>query len=150
MIRKRLVLTIIPCGKAKLHHPAEAWRLYTGRPFRANWTWGTSVGDVLILSAKHGLLDPTTVIAPYDVAMAEVYGTDQEPVIVRGRWPFLGFANRYVPEYERVIVLGGDLYRRVALTAWPHAECPLVGVGAIGLMIKKLTTNLGVMPERWV
>lgn len=67
---------IVPCGSEKADSPRPAAQLYTGSTFRmalaaaqAEAT-GTD-GRVLILSALHGLIDPTDVVAPYDTKMGD-------------------------------------------------------------------------------
>jgi hypothetical protein len=75
------VLFVVPCGRAKLARPAPARELYTGAMF----TFGLAVVEaeadltaelgvdtrVAILSARHGLLHPDTVVEPYDHAMTQ-------------------------------------------------------------------------------
>lgn len=70
------ITIIIPCGAAKLDRPAPARDLYTGQMFRhtlhAAQTEADAIGGrVLILSAQHGLIDPDTVIAPYNTRMGQ-------------------------------------------------------------------------------
>jgi hypothetical protein len=71
---------VIPCSGAKLDHPAPARNLYTGQHFHhalinierlaaLDETEGRGPARVLILSARHGLVDPDTVLAPYDQRM---------------------------------------------------------------------------------
>ncbi|MEU7524102.1 DUF6884 domain-containing protein [Saccharothrix sp. NPDC042600] len=72
-------LFVVPCGRAKLDIPAPARQLYTGPMFRfclavveqeaALVTEAGIPARVLILSARHGLLDPDTQIAPYEQTM---------------------------------------------------------------------------------
>lgn len=72
------VTYVIPCGGAKLDHPAPAHRLYVGSMFRHTWDHATRCAAldvaagygparVLILSAKHGLIDPAQILEPYDL-----------------------------------------------------------------------------------
>ncbi|WBB94101.1 DUF6884 domain-containing protein [Verrucosispora sp. WMMC514] len=71
---------VVPCGGAKLPHPAPARDLYVGSLFRHTLAAaeqsarldGEAAGlpaRVLILSALHGLVEPDTVLAPYDQRM---------------------------------------------------------------------------------
>ena len=68
---------VIPCGAAKLDHPAPARDLYVGQHFRHALTnvqrlatlddaEGRGPARLLILSARHGLIDPDTVLEPYE------------------------------------------------------------------------------------
>ena len=64
-------IVVIPCGGKKLNEPAPAGDLYTGGQHRLARQAADRLalnlgGRVLILSAKHGLLDLDTVIDPYE------------------------------------------------------------------------------------
>lgn len=71
---------VVPCGGAKLTHPAPARDLYVGQHFRHALTNVQRLADldeaegrgparVLILSARHGLVEPETMLSPYDQRM---------------------------------------------------------------------------------
>jgi hypothetical protein len=67
---------VIPCGGQKLDRPAKARDLYTGSMFvhtlAAVEAEVAQLGEparVLILSAKHGLVELDTVLAPYEQRM---------------------------------------------------------------------------------
>ena len=73
-----MITYVVPCGAAKLDRPAPARDLYTGAMFRHTFgnatqcaaldeAAGYGPARVLILSAQYGLIDPDTVIAPYDL-----------------------------------------------------------------------------------
>lgn len=67
-------VVVIPCGGKKLTEPAPAGDLYIGSQHRlarqAADTLARNLGArVLILSAKHGLLDLETVVEPYDMTI---------------------------------------------------------------------------------
>lgn len=75
-------LFVVACGAAKRDHPAPARDLYTGDHFRYVLTGVEREADatlqalgihprVLILSAEHGLVDPDTVLAPYERTMTD-------------------------------------------------------------------------------
>lgn len=60
-------LILIACSAAKLPHAAPAGELYTGQLFKLAKAYALATGDDwLILSAKHGLLDPSKTIDHYD------------------------------------------------------------------------------------
>lgn len=64
-------LVVIACGKDKLSRPAPAGELYVGSQHTlarraADALASSMAGRVLILSAKHGLLDLDEVVEPYD------------------------------------------------------------------------------------
>ena len=62
---------VVPCGADKAATAAPARELYAGQMFRhtlaaAEAMAATEDARVLILSARHGLVDPDAVIAPYE------------------------------------------------------------------------------------
>ncbi len=66
----RLVV-LVGCVKTKLDHAAPAEDLYISPLFRGRREFAESTGRLwFILSAKHGLILPGEVVAPYDLAMA--------------------------------------------------------------------------------
>lgn len=76
------VLFVVACGAAKLEHPAAAEKLYCSSHFALMLTAARSKAadttrvcaqpaSVAILSALYGLVDPTTVLAPYDLKMGQ-------------------------------------------------------------------------------
>lgn len=72
-------LIVIGCGKQKLDHAAPAGALYTGPLFRARKAHAEASGcPWVIASALHGLLDPASVIEPYDVTLAKKSKRERE------------------------------------------------------------------------
>lgn len=66
------VVGIIPCSAAKHQQTAQAEFLYESQNFKAQLECAKSNCDeVLILSAKHGLLSLDEWVEPYDVKMGE-------------------------------------------------------------------------------
>lgn len=58
---------LVGCGAAKLPHPAPARDLYTGSVFTATSRHAATAYDSWrILSAKHHLVHPDQLVAPYD------------------------------------------------------------------------------------
>lgn len=65
---------VVPCGAKKLAHAAPARELYCSGHFRmilaaAEAEAEACGGEVVILSAKHGLVDLDAVVEPYDLRM---------------------------------------------------------------------------------
>lgn len=77
-----LRLVVIPCTGAKRSEPGPwpARSLYTGSTFpaalHAGFVLADPAGEVVILSALHGLLHPTDEISPYDVKMGDELAID--------------------------------------------------------------------------
>ncbi|WP_198410296.1 DUF6884 domain-containing protein [Microlunatus flavus] len=64
-------VVLVGCVKSKLDHPAAARDLYTSTLFRKARAHAEGLGKPwFILSAEHGLIDPDTTIAPYDLRLA--------------------------------------------------------------------------------
>lgn len=64
---------LVGCVKKKLGQPAPAAELYVSPLFRLRREYVERRCDKwLILSALHGVLDPTTVIEPYDVTLTRM------------------------------------------------------------------------------
>lgn len=75
---------MIPCSAGKLDEPTRAVELYTGSMFRHTLAAAQAAvqrggGEVLILSAKHGLVAPAELLEPYNVKMGD-------PGCVSVRW----------------------------------------------------------------
>ena len=68
---------IVACSKTKLATPAPAKDLYTSPLFKAARAYCERTYDRwFILSALHGLVEPETVIEPYDVTLARMTAAD--------------------------------------------------------------------------
>jgi hypothetical protein len=84
-------LYIVPCSGDKAAAPAKAAEFYTGSMFRhtlaaaeALAAWDAAAGTearVLILSAKHGLVELDEVVAPYDVKMGDAESIDAAELV---------------------------------------------------------------------
>ena len=78
------IFTLISCGARKLPHPAPARDLYTGSLFRAARAYAEASGiPWAILSARHGLVMPSTVIEPYDCRLSQRGGAPSSAYISR-------------------------------------------------------------------
>ena len=61
-------VVLVSCVKSKLDHPAPARDLYTSALFRKERAYAEATGvPWFILSAEHGLVDPSRVIEPYEL-----------------------------------------------------------------------------------
>jgi hypothetical protein len=77
---------VIPCGRDKVDAPTSASDLYTGTMFRNTLnTAREQVSDenILVLSALHGLVRLTDVLAPYDVKMGDADSVTAETVVAQ-------------------------------------------------------------------
>lgn len=70
MAEHRRSVGLVACGKRKQDHPAPAAELYCGDLFRKACAYARfAYDDWFILSAKHGLVPPDTILAPYDLSL---------------------------------------------------------------------------------
>ena len=124
-------LYLIACSAAKLDHAAPAAQIYTGQAFRLAMAAAARAGaDVLILSAMHGAVEPTDLLAPYNRALSKM--TKRE----RTGWA-MWVANQLLPQYNRtIVVLAGKHYAQ-ALAGFPNVSYPLRGQG-IGQQLQTL------------
>ncbi|MEU1251578.1 DUF6884 domain-containing protein [Micromonospora arida] len=114
-------LVIVPCGTAKLDRPAPAGLMYTGSYHRACRRAADRLGGrLLILSARHGLLTPDTVIEPYEVRMGQPGAVTAPTLYAQARRLGIDMAGT-------VTVLAGRDYADPASAVWPHARRPLDG-----------------------
>src|SRR5262245_30709215 len=121
------MIVIISYGAKKLDRAAPARDLYVGPYFKALLAYALTLAqakDVLILSAKYGLIGVNERFEPYNLKMGEpgsitsIKLSDQAEV--------------YGLLAEKVIVLGGKLYTGLCRKVWPNLEAPLEGKGGIG------------------
>jgi len=88
-MKKRIVL--IGCVKGKVGHEAPARDLYRSTLFTLRRRWAERHADTwLILSALHGVVEPTRVVAPYDVTL------ERMPARERREW-----SQRVLQELEK-------------------------------------------------
>lgn len=124
-----LAAVIIPCGGQKLDRPAPAGELYVGSYHREARRAADAIvehagGRVLILSAKHGLLELDQVVEPYEQVMGKPGSISR--MALTGQVMDLGLLRQHV------VVLAGGAYRAAALSCWPFAYTPLDGSRGIG------------------
>ena len=72
-----MILTLIACGRSKASHPLPARELYTGSFFRsARATAIATSPEWRIVSAKHGIVTPERVLAPYSVFVGDLSASE--------------------------------------------------------------------------
>lgn len=129
-------LVVIPCSKTKsAGGPRPAGELYTGSlhcmAARAAEALTADGGRTVILSGRHGVLDPAEVIAPYDTRLGELGSVTAAELAAQAQT--LGIA-----ETQEVIVLAPRAYTAAARSVWPAAVAPLEGARGIGVMRGRL------------
>lgn len=128
-------LVIVPCGGRKVTAPSPAGDMYLGSYHRACRRAAdalTGSPNILILSARYGLLQLHEWIEPYELRMGRPGSVT--PYQLREQTAALG-----VGCHRPVVVLGGRAYVAAALAVWPDAVTPLAGVGGLGYQLRELT-----------
>ncbi len=101
-------LVILACSQKKGQKPVAARDLYLGSLFKLGRKFAeVHRFDYVIISAKYGLLRPEQVIAPYDQRIANMND------VRRMREMVLPGLKEILQRYEKVVVIGGNLYRKV-------------------------------------
>ncbi|MFI6820542.1 DUF6884 domain-containing protein [Micromonospora sp. NPDC050187] len=114
-------VVIVPCGTAKLTRSTPAGRMYTGSYHQACRRAAARLGgQLVILSARYGFLDPDTVIEPYDLRMGQPGAVTVPTLRAQARRMGIDTAGT-------VTVLAGRDYADPATAVWPHAARPLDG-----------------------
>ena len=118
-------IILVACCGPKLTKPTAAADLYVSALFKKARTYAERRGRWFILSALHGLLDPTAVIAPYDVTLKKMSAAK------RREW---GRRVRDQMETEGLIglplvALAGEDYVKPLLAAGLIVEQPMKGLG---------------------
>lgn len=122
-------IVLVACCGAKLDHAAPAGEIYRSDLFLKAKAYAEQIGARwMILSAKHGLVDPATIIAPYDETLNDKSADELEDwnSLVRLQlgndvWNRGGSSAGFV-------VLAGAKYRGW-LTKWDRVEVPMAGMG---------------------
>lgn len=135
-------IALVSCVSSKLPKAAPAGELYTSALFTKASSYARQIADQwYILSAEHGLLDPETVIEPYDKTLNKMRAAE------RRAW-----ARRVTGQLEDILVLGdrvvflaGKRYRENLVGAIREMGCtveiPMEGLG-IGKQLRWLNQHL--------
>jgi len=135
-------LYLVSCVAKKQYDASAAKDLYTSPWFKKARAYVESTGNSwFFLSAEHGLVDPETVIAPYERTLNKMSVTE------RRAW-----ANRVISQMsgklagvDTIVILAGMRYREFIMgdlqCVVPKVEVPLEGL-RIGEQLAWLTEKL--------
>jgi cytoplasmic iron level regulating protein YaaA (DUF328/UPF0246 family) len=116
-------ICLIACASSKQDTPQPAKDLYASALFQKSVAWmqKQNFDNWFILSAKHGLLPPDKVIAPYNQTL------NQMPIKQRKFWADNVFAalQPYLSNDTSVTFLAGDKYREHLATRIINAGCEI-------------------------
>jgi len=133
-------VVLISCVSTKLDTKAKAKDLYISPLFRMNYAYAESLNPsaIYILSAKYGLLDPDTVVEPYNETlntMKSVQVKDWALDVIDQAEGKIDFRN------DEIIFLAGERYRKFLMPLCRNVKVPLEGLGIgkqLGWLKKKL------------
>ena len=120
-------LIVAPCGSRKRPHRAIARELYCGSYAHHCIEYAIALYASLddawptILSAKHGFVNITTRLDPYDVTFGRPGAIDVDRLLVQA-W------HRGWLDCPDVRVVGGSRYVGMVQSVWPHAV-PVIPAG---------------------
>lgn len=102
------ILVITGCSKKKGTKPAAAETLYQGQFFKGVVQYTKRNGcDLWILSAKHGLVPSTEIIAPYQKRIESKRDVEELRRITRHK------IMDFLENYDTIFLLMGSIYRDV-------------------------------------
>jgi len=62
---------LVACSNSKRDSRNPGWSLYDSVGFEKSWTAAMVIGHPYVMSAKHGLVDPTERLDPYDKTLKD-------------------------------------------------------------------------------
>lgn len=136
---------LVACSKTKSDQPAPARDLYQGTLFQRASAYAERTCDFwYVLSAKHGLVHPSTILEPYDASLHDLENEQRRQWAARVLKGLEGLEH-HTPYW---IVLAGETYREFLIPELPGTiEVPLSGIG-IGEQIKWLGDELSKFSRR--
>jgi len=134
-----LKIGLVACSKAKASRPAPARELYQGRLFGLAAAYAEQTCDNwYILSAKHGLVHPGSILEPYDVSLHDMdtgkrrrWADDiLNTLRSAGYLPSTRHRSLCLPPSTSWVVLAGRRYREFLIPGLTgDVETPLAGLG---------------------
>ena len=101
-------IALVACAARKQEHPAQAADLYVSDLFRKSRNHAERHAEAwFVLSAKHGLIEPTTEIEPYEMTLSTMRSAERQDWSAR----VLRQLERVVKRGDTVIMLAGARYR---------------------------------------
>ena len=128
----REVVVVVPCGGRKRTRPVPAGAMYVGSYHQACRRYARRIGAdrVLVLSARHGLVELHERIEPYELRMGRPGCVGVETLRLQ--------AERLGIRHAAVVVVGGREYVERAVAVWPDALAPLRGCRGIGEQLARM------------
>jgi len=126
-------LYLVSCVSQKRPYAAPAQELYISPLFRKARAYVLKSGSPwFILSAEHGLVNPDTILAPYEKTLNTMNANDRREWSRKVRTQM----ETVLPEADKVVLLAGKKYRE-HLEPWLRSRYGIVRVPMEGLRIGK-------------
>jgi len=133
----RTLVGLVACSASKLNRPAPGRYLYTSQLFRKSSTYAEQTCDRwFILSAKHGLVHPESVVEPYDLRLSPKTAPAWSDIV---RTQLAAELND-VPGVTLVALAGINYQTVLRPCQWPF-QIPMKGLG-IGQQLGWLSTRI--------
>ena len=131
-------VVLISCSKSKLGGKAMAADMYTGALFRLSLQYAKMLkpDKLFILSAKHHLLAPNTVIEPYDLSLNSM---NRDEISKWTETVIMQLHENTDIDNDTFIMLAGSRYAKPLKLHLRRWEDPLEGL-SLGNRLKKLKT----------
>lgn len=136
-----MTTVILACGRTKQKHPCMARDLYIGNYFRNALRWARSVTTedrIYIISAKHGLIKTTRILAPYDRTITDPGAVTAANVADQARQ--LAITD------PGPLFLGPRSYRQVLDPTFPQLHAPFDRFGRHGYQAQSMKRHFGKIP----
>lgn len=143
-----LTIGLVGCASQKLKRPAPARQLYVSPLFKKASAYAELTCDRwYVLSAKHGLVHPDTVLEPYDIRL----GTNHRTTPPIHQWA-AGVKAQLAEELAgldnvKLVALAGEQYRTAVYFGAFEYEIPMKGLG-IGQQLGWLTERLAELQAK--
>jgi hypothetical protein len=131
---------LVGCASQKLKRPAPARELYVSQLFKKASAYAELTCDRwYVLSAKHGLVHPDTVLEPYDMKLGTLLGPPVKhwSAVVRNQ---LADELNGIGDFRLVALCRGQYRNALDGSKWQY-EVPMEGMG-IGQQLGWLTGKL--------
>ncbi len=127
MTTPALHVGLVVCSRIKADRARPARELYVSPLFRAARAYAERhYAQWLILSARHGVVEPDTVVDPYDLSLRRLSARERE---LWGNRVAVELTDRF-PAGTVLWFHAGVLYRDAIASVVPHqVRCPVASLG---------------------
>lgn len=135
LVKIMVKIALIGCTSKKQDYPCKAIEMYTKSNYfnlKLDYCKKINVDNIFILSAKYGLLEPETIIEPYDLHLGK---TSKDYRIKWSQNVLNDLKEKTNLENDEFIILAGNDYMKYLIEHIPNNYNPVKGLG-IGKQLK--------------